>query len=81
MVGGIRKWEFGRNWPKDGRNELISVSFIDGNKRVSTVACLLFLRLNGYPRLYDEPQLVELVYSVASGNADKNMIISFLSGT
>jgi death-on-curing protein len=45
--------------------------FVDGNKRVGTVAARVFLRLNGGDVPMREATIYELVVAVAEGRADK----------
>lgn len=52
--------------------------FIDGNKRVGTVAALVFLALNGYDFNAPDDDLVEMVIATASGTLDKAEVAVFL---
>ena len=52
--------------------------FVDGNKRVGTVAAVLFLDLNGIVLDADEDDFEQLVLSVAQGKADKAAIAAYL---
>ena len=52
--------------------------FVDGNKRVGTMATFIFLRMNGIDVTAPEPALERLVVSVASDGADKPSIARFL---
>ena len=61
--------------------------FIDGNKRVGTACCLVFLEINGYeldPRLDDvnrltgQTYLEEIVLAVAANSLSKDNLIEFL---
>src|SRR5213592_216486 len=52
--------------------------FVDGNKRVGTVAAIVFLRLNGYSLTAAEDAYADLVLAVAQGQADKEQIALFL---
>jgi death-on-curing protein len=45
--------------------------FWDGNKRVGTVACIVFLELNGYEFTAPEEQLAEIVLALARGEVTK----------
>jgi len=53
--------------------------FIDGNKRVASVAALVFLSMNDKPIDYKENAFEKLVLAVATSNADKEEISNFLS--
>jgi death-on-curing protein len=46
--------------------------FVDGNKRVAFVACILFLRLNGYTTAPDGPVWEALVLDVAASRLDRD---------
>ncbi|MBE7464709.1 MAG: type II toxin-antitoxin system death-on-curing family toxin [Planctomycetes bacterium] len=52
--------------------------FLDGNKRTGTVAALVFLEMNDVPVDIPEPELVDFVLLVATGNTDKPQIARFL---
>jgi death on curing protein len=52
--------------------------FIDGNKRVGTVAAIVFLDLNGLELDAPEDQLEALVLSVAQGQSNSAAIDAFL---
>jgi len=51
--------------------------FVDGNKRVATVAALLFLMLNGKEITATEQDLEAMVLSVARGDLVKEGIVAF----
>jgi len=51
--------------------------FIDGNKRVGTVAAVVFLELNNVQFDAPENEFEELVWRVANGAADKNAVTDF----
>ncbi len=53
-------------------------AFIDGNKRVATVAAIVFLVLNGHDLDADNEELEALVFSVARRETRKEDIASFL---
>ncbi len=53
-------------------------AFVDGNKRVGTVAALVFLELNGAELDAPEADLEALVLSVAQGQADKAAVAAFI---
>jgi death on curing protein len=52
--------------------------FIDGNKRVGAVSCLVFLALNGYLFNAPEKDFAEMVISVASGLISKTEIAAYI---
>lgn len=52
--------------------------FVDGNKRVGTVAALVFLDINGFQVKATQDELVELVLGVAQGQINKDTIAAFL---
>lgn len=50
----------------------------DGNKRVATVAAIVFLAMNGFDLDADDDELERLVLSVARGEIRKEEIADFL---
>jgi death-on-curing protein len=52
--------------------------FLDGNKRVGTVAALIFLALNGYDFDAPEDDLAGMVMAVARGELDKAEVAVFI---
>ncbi len=52
--------------------------FLDGNKRVATVAMLTFLRVNGQNVRYDEAELYLTVMALAAGKLDKPTLAQWL---
>lgn len=52
--------------------------FLDGNKRVGAVACLVFLELNGYEFTAPEEELAEIVLALARGEVTKADIAIFV---
>lgn len=52
--------------------------FVDGNKRVGTVAALAFLFLNNYDLNATQDELVDLILSVTSGETTKAQVAIFL---
>jgi len=52
--------------------------FIDGNKRVGTVAALVFLTINDQSVTMSDAELESLVLSIAQGQTDKAAIATFL---
>ena len=51
--------------------------FVDGNKRVGTVAVDVFLALNGHRLTAHKDELVDLVLSVARGETSKSAVAEF----
>ena len=52
--------------------------FVDGNKRVSLGACLVFLRLNGLEPAPDGPAWEELTFGVAASRLDREQTTAAL---
>jgi death on curing protein len=52
--------------------------FVDGNKRVGLVACLVFLDMNGLRLRVKEGQFYDLVIRVAEGRSPKSAVSEFL---
>ena len=52
--------------------------FIDGNKRASLGACIVFLRLNGIKPKADGPEWEELVLAIAAGALDREGVTARL---
>jgi len=52
--------------------------FVDGNKRVSLGACLVFLRLNGLEPEPDGPAWEELTFGVAASRLDREQTTAAL---
>jgi death on curing protein len=52
--------------------------FVDGNKRVSLAAALIFLWINGYELKCEHSVLEELVVSVAKGEKSKAEVAIFI---
>ena len=52
--------------------------FVDGNKRVGTVAALIFLDLNGLELNAPQDDLAEMALAVAQGEEDKADVTMFL---
>ncbi|MEX0979107.1 MAG: type II toxin-antitoxin system death-on-curing family toxin [Pirellulales bacterium] len=51
--------------------------FLDGNKRVGTVAADVFLALNGFELAATRDELFDLVLSVARGETSKSAVAEF----
>jgi death-on-curing protein len=51
---------------------------IDGNKRVGAAAADVFLDMNGFELVNDEPAFSDLVLAVATGTADKQAVADFI---
>ncbi|CAN5844310.1 type II toxin-antitoxin system death-on-curing family toxin [soil metagenome] len=52
--------------------------FIDGNKRVAFQAMYVFLGLNGFRIVADEPEVVALMLEVAAGRRDEISLADWL---
>lgn len=52
--------------------------FLDGNKRVGTAACLVFLELNDCEFIAPEEELAEIVFALARGEVTKADIAIFV---
>ena len=53
-------------------------AFIDGNKRVGTVAAIVFLELNGVEVQADETEFERLVLNVAENKTNKGTVAEYL---
>jgi death-on-curing protein len=53
-------------------------AFVDGNKRTSLVALLMFLRLNGYRANWDREQALAMILEIATGAHDVQSIADWL---
>jgi death-on-curing protein len=53
-------------------------AFVDGNKRTSTVALILFLRLNGYQTTWTPEDALAFILEVAVGKHEVNDIARWL---
>jgi death on curing protein len=56
-------------------------AFIDGNKRVGANAAITFLLMNDWEPTFNEPELVELVMSVASAALSKPRLIEIFESS
>lgn len=54
-------------------------AFVDGNKRTSTVATILFLELNGYRVTWQPEQALTFILEVATGQHDVETITRWLA--
>jgi death on curing protein len=52
--------------------------FLDGNKRVGAVACLVFLELNGCEFTAPDKELAEIVFALARGEVSKADVAVFV---
>jgi len=52
--------------------------FVDGNKRIGAHAMLVYLALNGIDLTYSQQELVDIVLSVAAGNADRQSLLQWI---
>jgi death-on-curing protein len=53
-------------------------AFVDGNKRTSVVALLMFLRLNGYDVCWDAEQALAMILDIATGEFTVEHIATWL---
>lgn len=53
-------------------------SMIDGNKRLGAHVMLVFLALNGYELFYEQQELVDIILSLAAGEADVKDILQWI---
>lgn len=52
--------------------------YVDGNKRVGLVALGIFLRLNGYRLVTEEPAAVRVMLAVASGTLSEEELVDWV---
>lgn len=52
--------------------------FVDGNKRIGAHIMLIFLELNGITLRYGQQELIDIVLSVASGEADRQGLFQWI---
>lgn len=53
-------------------------AFVDGNKRTSTVATILFLQMNGYTVTWQDEDALEFILEVATGAHEISTITAWL---
>lgn len=53
-------------------------AFIDGNKRIAFISMYVFLGLNGYSLIVEEPDVVILMLDVARGKYDEAELCKWL---
>ncbi|MCL4252205.1 MAG: type II toxin-antitoxin system death-on-curing family toxin [Anaerolineae bacterium] len=53
-------------------------AFVDGNKRTSVLATILFLQLNGYTVTWNEEDALNFVLKIAQGETDWEVIADWL---
>lgn len=53
-------------------------AFVDGNKRTSVLATILFLQLNGYAVTWNEEDALNFVLKIAQGETDWDVISDWL---
>lgn len=53
--------------------------FVDGNKRVSFVACLLFMRLNGLHLEATDDEKADTFWALAAGNLSEAQLVAWLA--
>lgn len=61
-----------------GYGLVVNHPFIDGNKRVGTMAMLMLLRLNNVSLSYDQDDLLSIMLAVASGQVDVSTLLSWV---
>ncbi len=54
-------------------------AFVDGNKRTALVACLMFLRLNGYQLNVTEAEKYQVFTKLAAGSIDDNELALWIT--
>lgn len=52
--------------------------FRDGNKRISFLAAVVFLGLNGFDLVAEDSEVVEMMLAVASGKLDEEAIAGWI---
>lgn len=52
--------------------------FIDGNKRIGTMAMLMLLRLNNISLSYSQPELIDIMLAIASGEKNYNDLLEWI---
>lgn len=52
--------------------------FVDGNKRTAAVACEVFMEMNGYRLLADDPDLYPIFLGVAAGEICEADLVDWL---
>ncbi len=52
--------------------------FIDGNKRAAILAAAVFLDINGYEFLPEEPEVVHIVLALAAGEIDEATLAAWI---
>lgn len=52
--------------------------FVDGNKRIGAHVLLVFLELNGVVLHYNQQELIDIILSVASGEADRQGLLQWI---
>ena len=52
--------------------------FRDGNKRISFLAAVIFLGLNGFDLIAPEDEVVERMLALASGNLDEDALAAWI---
>lgn len=53
--------------------------FIDGNKRTGLLVMLVFLDLNGVKLRFTQEELIDLGFSIASGNKDDKSVLEWIN--
>ena len=52
--------------------------FVDGNKRISAHVMLVFLAVNGIELAYDQQELIDIIWQVASGQAKADDLLVWI---
>lgn len=52
--------------------------FVDGNKRIGTHVMLVFLELNGIVLHYEQQELIDIIFSIASGESDRQDLLQWI---
>lgn len=52
--------------------------FLDGNKRIGTLAMMTFLKMNGLSFTYSHKELIDVILAVASGTLSCNELYQWL---
>ena len=52
--------------------------FVDGNKRIGAHVMLVFLAVNGIELAYDQQELIDIIWQVASGQAKADDLLVWI---
>jgi death on curing protein len=53
-------------------------AFVDGNKRIATMATILFLDVNGWDFMAAEPEVASMFESLAAGSMEEAVFLAWL---